>query len=63
MPERLAYTKAEAAEALGVSVDYLEDHVLADVRVVRRGRKVLIPVSELQRWLEENCALTLASVA
>jgi excisionase family DNA binding protein len=63
MPERLAYTKAEAAEALGVSVDYLEDHVLADVRVVRRGRKVLIPVSELQRWLEENAALTLASVA
>jgi excisionase family DNA binding protein len=63
MAERLAYTKAEAADALGVSVDYLEDHVLAHVKVVRRGRKVLIPVSELQRWLEENSALTLASVA
>ena len=39
--QRLALSKAEAAMALGVSVDYLEEHVLADLRVVRRGRKVL----------------------
>src|SRR5436309_1395868 len=46
---RLALTKAEAAESIGRSVDYLEDHVLAELRVVRRGRVVLIPVKELER--------------
>ena len=56
---RLALTKAEAATALGVSVDFLEAHLLHELRVVRRGRKVLIPVHELERWLQENAALTL----
>ncbi len=58
-PARLAYTKAEAAVALGVSIDTLERHIMAELRVVRRGRLVLIPVSELQRWLEQNAARTL----
>ena len=35
---RLAVSKAEAAEALGVSVDFLENHVMDDLRIVRRGR-------------------------
>lgn len=48
---RLALSKAEAAEALGVSVDFLEAHVLAELRVVRVGRRRLIPVKELERWL------------
>ena len=48
---RLALSKAEAAQALGVSVDFLEDHVLAELRVVRVGRRTLIPVAELERWL------------
>jgi excisionase family DNA binding protein len=56
---KLAVSKAEAAEALGVSVDYLEEHVLPELRVVRRGRRVLIAVSEIKRWLEHNAALTL----
>lgn len=56
---RLALTKPEAAEALGVSIDTLERHVLADLRVVRRGRLVLIPVREIERWLDRNAALTL----
>ena len=51
---RLALTKAEAAEALGVSVDFLEDHVMCELRVVRRGRRRLIPVAELTRWLEAS---------
>ncbi len=58
-PDRLAYTKPEAAVALGVSVDTLERHVLAELRVVRRGRLVLVPVRELERWLEQNAARTL----
>ena len=51
---RLALSKAEAAEALGISVDFLEDHVLAELRVVRLGRRRLIPVAELERWLAEH---------
>lgn len=58
---RLALSKTEAAEALGVSVDYLDEHVMPDLRVVRRGRRRLIPVSELERWLERSAALTLVS--
>jgi excisionase family DNA binding protein len=58
-PPRLALTKPEAAEALGVSLDSLERYVMAELRVVRRGRLVLIPVSELQRWLDRSAALTL----
>ena len=51
---RLSLTKSEAAESLGVSVDSLERYVLAELRVVRRGRLVLIPARELERWLEHN---------
>jgi len=58
-PVRMAYTKPEAAVALGVSVDTLERHVMGDLRVVRRGRLVLIPVRELERWLDRNAARTL----
>ena len=51
---RLALSKTEAAEALGVSVDFLEAHVLAELRVVRVGRRRLIAVAELERWLAEH---------
>jgi hypothetical protein len=40
---RLALSRSEAADALGVSVDLLEQHVLHDVRMVRRGHRCLIP--------------------
>src|SRR3954451_12668529 len=51
---RLALTKSEAAEALSVSVDFFEDHIMCELRIVRRGRRRLIPVAELVRWLESN---------
>lgn len=51
---RLALSKAEAAAALGVSVDFLEAHVLPELRVVRRGRRRLIAVAELEGWLAES---------
>lgn len=56
---RFALTKAEAAGSIGVSIDYFEKHVMPDLKVIRKGRKVLIPVTELQRWVSENSALTL----
>lgn len=57
---RLALSKAEAAEALGVSVDFLEEHVMHELRVVRRGRRRLIPITELQRWLDASAARTVS---
>lgn len=54
---RLALSKSEAADALGVSVDFLEEHVMPELRIVRRGRRRLIPVRVLEKWLEENAAL------
>jgi excisionase family DNA binding protein len=53
---RLALTKAEAAEAIGISVDHLERHVLPDLRIVRSGRLRLIPAAELEAWLDRNAA-------
>lgn len=51
---RLAFSKDEAAASLGVSVDFLEEHVLPSLRVVYAGRRRLIPLRELERWLDEQ---------
>jgi hypothetical protein len=56
---RLALTKADAAEALSMSVDSIERYVMPELRVVRRSRLVLIAVGELRRWLDRNSARTL----
>lgn len=53
---RLAMTKRQAAEALGVSVDSLERHVMPEIKVARCGSTPLIPCSELVAWLERNAA-------
>jgi 3-deoxy-D-manno-octulosonic acid (KDO) 8-phosphate synthase len=57
-PARIALTRAEAAAAIGVSVDFFETHVQPDLRV-RQGRKVLVPVTELDRWVSERANRTL----
>lgn len=56
---RLALSPTEAAAALGVSRDYFDQHVLPDLRVVRRGRRRLIPVRELDRWLDQHATAAL----
>lgn len=54
----LLLTKAAAAESLSMSIDSFERYVLPAVRVVRRGRLVLVPVAELERWIEAEADLT-----
>jgi hypothetical protein len=56
---RVALTRREAAAALGISVDSFERHVQPELRLIRRGRMRLVPVSELERWASENATLTL----
>lgn len=58
---RLALSPSEAADALGVSRDFFDEHVAPELRLVRRGRKVLVAVSELERWLARASALTLGT--
>jgi hypothetical protein len=40
-------------------MDSFERHVQPEVRIIRRGRMRLIPVRDLERWADENAALTL----
>lgn len=56
LPARLAYSPTEAAASLGVSRDYFDEHVKPRLRVVREGRRILVPVRELDRWLDEHAA-------
>jgi excisionase family DNA binding protein len=51
---KLLLSRAEAAEALGVSEDFFDEHVRPEIRPVYKGRRVLIPVRELERWVERN---------
>lgn len=55
-----ALTPAEAAASIGSGVDFFNEYVRPHLRLIRRGRKVLIPCSELQRWVDENAQQTLA---
>ena len=51
---RLALSQQEAAEAFGVSPDFFQQHLRHEIRCVRRGRRRLYAITELQRWLEEQ---------
>jgi hypothetical protein len=56
---RKTLSKAEAAASLGVSVDHFEQHVMPDLRVITRGRRVLVPAAELDRWVADSAARAL----
>ncbi len=50
--DRLALSPDEAAAAIGVSRDYLDEHIGHELRWVRRGRRKFVAVKELERWLD-----------
>lgn len=52
--ERILYTRAEAANSLGMSVDTFERKVQPFIKVVPCGALVLVPPDELRRWAREN---------
>jgi excisionase family DNA binding protein len=54
---RLALSPDEASAALGVSRDFFDEHIAHEVRIVRRGRRKLVAIAELERWLEREGAL------
>jgi hypothetical protein len=54
-PQRLAYTRKQAAEALGVSISTIDRRVVPSVSTVKMpwGQR-LIPAAELERFLREH---------
>jgi hypothetical protein len=53
---RIALTPPEAAAAIGVGPDFFEANVAPELRLIRRGRKRLVPVAELERWVAESAS-------
>jgi hypothetical protein len=51
---RIALTPPEAAAAIGVGPDFFDANVAPELRLIRRGRKRLVPVNELERWTADN---------
>jgi hypothetical protein len=51
---RMAFRIKEAAEALGMSQDSFERYVEGHVGVMRLGTMKLVPLAELERFVEEN---------
>jgi hypothetical protein len=50
----LALRRAEAAAALGVSLETFDAHIRPHIGAVQVGTVVTYPVVELQRFLTEN---------
>lgn len=55
----IALTRTEAARSVGMSVVSFDRYVMPDLKVIRRGTILLVPVAELRRWVERNASLTL----
>jgi hypothetical protein len=54
---RLALTRREAAAALGMSLNHFARFVQPELKVVLCGQLVLIPVTELERWVQRHARL------
>ncbi len=55
----LALSREHAAMALSVSPDHFDAHIKPHLRLVQSGRRQLVPVRELERWVEANAARAL----
>jgi hypothetical protein len=55
--QRYALRRDEAAAALGMSVDTFERRVQPFLKVVLCGQLVLVPPTELERWVRENARI------
>ena len=51
---RTALTRREAAASLGISLNHFERRVQPDLKVIASGQLVLIPLAELERWVQRN---------
>lgn len=57
-PEKLTYSVAEAAAVLGVSTSNMYQIIkMRGFPVIVLGKRRLIPIQGLQRWIEEQSAI------
>ena len=59
VPERapvqpLALNVEDACAALGISWQTWKEHVEPHIRLVRVGRRKIVPITALQEWLDAN---------
>ena len=54
---RFMLTRKEAAASLGISLNHFERRVQPELKVVLSGQLVLIPISELERWVRRHARL------
>ena len=57
----LALPREEAAAAVGMQVKAFDKKVRPYIRAVRDGGTLVFPVSELERWVEQNAEGVLAA--
>ena len=51
---RYTLTPREAAASLGISINHFERRVQPELKVVISGQLILIPMVELERWVQCN---------
>jgi|tagenome__1003787_1003787.scaffolds.fasta_scaffold20595003_1 excisionase family DNA binding protein len=51
---RLLVSRREAANALSVSLRHFEEKIQPRIKTVRSGRRVLVPMAEVERWIRER---------
>lgn len=56
---RIALNRDDAGAALGMSLDSFERYVQPHLRMIRCGRLLLVPVSELERWADHAAKRTI----
>ncbi len=54
---RFTLTRREAAASLGVSINHFERRVQPELKVVISGQLVLVPVDELERWVQRQARM------
>lgn len=52
----LLVDQREAAGMCSVGLTFFRAQILPDLRAVRRGRRLLIPVAELEKWIAREAA-------
>lgn len=59
--QQLALSVEDAAASLSLSRDSFERYVMPELRLVRVGRRLLVPRRELERWVDQSSAIALVA--
>lgn len=54
---RRGVNKEEAAAIIGVGMDLYREHIDKQIRTIKVGTKEIVPIFEIDRYMEENADL------